>query len=294
MKDAQLDIYLENGSPILGTMCFLWCKFESFSPIRKEIASKEETTRALEEFHQTLGGIAEKDLQAMSMNEHQRRAYIRHQHVINESIDQLIDIHNLSLAQTERLTEFQKLKIDSNATNACLAISVGRGTCAMLNCEISNCIGAGILVLNDFELPQAQELLLYMKGCTIRHCDFAGAEARQHGNMFLEDCDISNNCKGIMVHDNASNVLFSRSNIFNNNLEGIIGGENLMLGSSYDSTTRLMIDKCSIHHNQLGVSLAYLRSIAVQNSQVFSNRSWGIFLQSSNLTLIHSNDLFFK
>ena len=61
---------------------------------------------------------------------------------------------------------------------------------------------------------------------------------------------------------------------------------------SYDNSTRLVVEDTHVHHNQIGVSLEYVRSISIQNCKVFSNRSWGIYMRNTNVAIVRGNDVF--
>ena len=61
---------------------------------------------------------------------------------------------------------------------------------------------------------------------------------------------------------------------------------------SYDNSTLLVVEGGSVHHNQIGLSLEFLKYVDVSNCQVFSNRSWGIYLRNSNVASIRENNIF--
>ena len=50
-----------------------------------------------------------------------------------------------------------------------------------------------------------------------------------------------------------------------------------------------MLEDTHIHHNQLGVSLEWVRSVLIENCRVFSNRSWGIYMRNSNVATVQGN-----
>ena len=110
----------------------------------------------------------------------------------------------LSVEERESLDPFVSMKGEQNASPA---VIVRKGRCAMINCQIFDCKGAGVLVCNDSE--EIKELLLYVKGCSIKNCMYSGAEARQYGTLILEDCRISENRCGIAALQFASNVMSS-------------------------------------------------------------------------------------
>ena len=127
-----------------------------------------------------------------------------------------------------------------------------------------------------------------MKGCSVQNCVFSGVEVRQYGNMILEECSISDNRTGVSAWNFASNVLIKGCDIFNNKSEEIVTNENF----TYDTPTRVRVENCIIHHNQLGLSLAFSRSLDVVHNKIFSNRSWGIELRNANVVSIKGNDIF--
>ena len=127
-----------------------------------------------------------------------------------------------------------------------------------------------------------------MKGCSIQNCLFAGAEARKYGNLMLEDCSISDCRYGVAAWEFASNVRLERCDIFNNKGEGIITTEDY----TYDTPTRMIVKECKNHHNQLGMSLAFSRTLDVRNNTILSNKSWGIALRNANIVNIQGNDIF--
>ena len=61
---------------------------------------------------------------------------------------------------------------------------------------------------------------------------------------------------------------------------------------SYDNSMKLVMEDTHVHHNQIGLSLEWVRSVSVQNCKVFSNRSWGIYMRNSNIASIQGNDVF--
>ena len=243
---------LEN--PVL----FLQCKFESYSPSRndKNISS--------EELHQRL---AQK---------------------MQRANDMTVEEYELRERSQEELTKEMKISqtmnIDGNPTPAVVVIT---GQCAMIRCEISDCLGAGALVCKSDE--QTIEPVLYMKSCRIRNCQMSGAEVREGGRLVLEDCDISSNSNGVFAWKNASSVKIQSCNINSNANEGIHGAG---LDFSYDNSTRLVVEGGSVHHNQIGLSLEFLKNVDVSNCKVFSNRSWGIYMRNSNIASIRENNIF--
>ena len=138
------------------------------------------------------------------------------------------------------------------------------------------------------ESGQIQDLLLYMRECTIEYCKFAGAEARSNGNLIMEDCSVANNLQGVALGPNGSKVLLNRCNIFNNTKEGIISYENY----TYDNSLTLVVKESKIHHNQLGMSLQFTNSINICDSKIFSNRSWGVALRNARFATFVSNEIF--
>ena len=61
---------------------------------------------------------------------------------------------------------------------------------------------------------------------------------------------------------------------------------------SYDNSTRLVLEDTHVHHNQIGISLEWVRSVSIQKCQVFLNKSWGIYMRNSNVATIRGNDVF--
>ena len=209
--------------------------------------------------------------------------------------------------------------------NAPSALLVLQGRCALIKCEIKDCDGAGVLVteagerappslskslskqldmlkIDDPEkrakIEAAKEHMvafvddepyLYMKGSTVTSCGFSGIESRDRGSMFLEDCSISNNTKGVLAWQNAKNVTIRGSTIHANKCEGVHVADGY---ESYDNSTRLVLEDTHVHHNQIGISLEWVRSVSIQKCQVFLNKSWGIYMRNSNVATIRGNDVF--
>ena len=256
VKNGGIQINLFVESPLL----FLRCKFESYSPSQnvEPISAKE----------------------ASKLQEYQMQRINNREMAVEER-----ELHERSVEELENDIKYsQTFHINGNGIPAVL---VHIGQCAMIRCEISDCLGGGALVAKT-EKRQDSEPLLYMKSCRIRNCQCAGAEAREHGNLILEDCDISANRQGVLVWMKASTVKIIGCNIYNNKWEGILGTEEY----TYDNPTKLLVEGGSVHHNQIGLSLEYLKSVDVCNSKVFSNRTWGIFLRNSNVSTIQGNDIF--
>ena len=157
----------------------------------------------------------------------------------------------------------------------------------MVRCEMSNAAAGGALV--DNRPGQVMELLLYMKSCVISNCRLAGVEVRQYGNLILEDCDIHRNSKGVLAWMSASNVMIKGCRIYDNRDEGVLATDE---NWSFDNHMNIIIEENNIHHNQIGLSLEYVKRLSVQSNRVFSNRSWGVYLRTSNVTSIRANDIF--
>ena len=185
------------------------------------------------------------------------------------SNDITVEEYELRERSREELADEMKFSkamgIDGNPTPA---VVVAIGQCAMIRCEISDCLGAGALVCKPD--GQTSEPVLYMKSCRISNCQCSGAEVREGGSLVLEDCDISSNSNGVLAWKNASSVKIESCNINNNAMEGIHGAG---LDFSYDNSTQLVVKGGSVHHNQIGLSLEFLKYVIVSNCKVFSNQS---------------------
>ena len=255
VENGGIEINLLLESPLL----FLQCKFESYSPskTREPVSAKEAR---------------------------EWQDYVIQRTTNNEMTVEETELQERSEAELENdMKFFQRIHIDGNSFPA---VSVHNGQCAMIRCEISDCLGGGALVSNSD--GQVSEPLLYIKSCKIYNCQSAGAEARENGSLILEGCDISANKQGVLFFMKASNVKISGCHIYNNTCEGILGSE----AYSYDNPTKLFVEGGSVHHNQIGLSLEFLKLVDVSNCKVFSNRSWGIYLRNSNVSTIRGNDIF--
>ena len=236
---------------------FVKCSFQSHSPLQKLVdeKQKEEKMKEMCDLKYSLAN--------MSSEEYEMR--------------------ELSTEERNLLGEYNSMKRSGNANPA---VVVMKGCCIMINCSIYDCLGAGVLVLNQEK--DVEEPFLYMKECTVYNCLFSGVEARQFGSMVLEGCLISENKQGVSAWEFASNVVVRKCDIFNNKGEGIITKEDY----TYDTPARVTVEDCRIHHNQLGMSLAYSKSLDIHNNSIFSNRSWGIALRNANVVSIRQNDIF--
>ena len=160
----------------------------------------------------------------------------------------------------------------------------------MVQCAMLDCLGAGALVLwPDHQTGIVTPPWLYMKDCTMRNCGFAGAEAREEGNLVLDNCSISDCSQGVLVWMDAHNVSVRKSSIYNSKAEGIIVQDPDL---NYNNDMRVVLEGNRIHHNQIGISLSHVRSADIHGNLIFSNRSWGIFLRNSNVSTIQNNDVF--
>ena len=255
VENGGIEINLLLESPLL----FLQCKFESYSPskTREPVSAKEAR---------------------------EWQDYVIQRTTNNEMTVEETELQERSEAELENdMKFFQRFHIDGNSFPA---VSVHNGQCAMIRCEIRDCLGGGALVSKPD--GQVSEPLLYIKSCKIYNCQSAGAEARENGSLILEGCDISANKQGVLFFMKASNVKISGCHIYNNTCEGILGSE----AYSYDNPTKLFVEGGSVHHNQIGLSLEFLKLVDVSNCKVFSNRSWGIYLRNSNVSTIRGNDIF--
>ena len=179
---------------------------------------------------------------------------------------------------------------NDRAKNAHPAVVAVRGICVMVNCDMLDCLGAGALVMwPDNQTEIVTPPWLYMKGCTMRNCGFAGAEAREEGNLVLESCTISDCTQGVLVWMDAHEVVVRRSDIYNSKLEGVLVTDPDL---NYNNSMRVKFEENFIHHNQIGMSLSHVRSVDITGNQIFSNRSWGIFLRNSNVTTVQRNNIF--
>ena len=256
---GQLTIGSQNG-----TCLFLDCTFVSNSPYltEEDVAGVRERWEMLSK--------KEKELRDLSVEEWEQRR----------------------MAEDERKEEkdYQWKAARGRKMNAHPAIVVTRGVCVMVQCAMLDCLGAGALVLwPDNQTGIVTPPWLYMKGCTMRNCGFAGAEAREEGNLVLENCKISDCSQGILVWMDAHNVIVRKSSIYNSKAEGVIVTDPSM---NYNNNMRVVFEQNYIHHNQIGLSLSHARSVDIRGNLIFSNKSWGIFLRNSNVSTIQSNNIF--
>jgi len=251
---GQLLLDLLDLCPVL----FLQCSFES-SATPSSKASPQETQR-----------IQSEVLRQILAN-------------MGQSVEDM-ELKEKSNKERELLAMFENMSMGGNGNPS---VVLARGRCAMMRCDISNQIAGGVLVENHS--GQIMDLLLYMKSCVISNCGLSGVEVRQYGNLILEDCDINRNQAGVSVWMNASNVLIKGCRIYDNRNEGVLSSDQNM---SFDNLMRVIIEDNSIHHNQIGLSLEYVKRLNVKSNKVFSNRSWGVYLRTSNVTSIRANNIF--
>ena len=165
------------------------------------------------------------------------------------------------------------------------AIAVLKGHCLIYNCTVDESLGGGFMSSGEEEeFPP----VIYLKNCSIQNCSMAGVEARSGGSAFLENCEVKNNDQGVASWAFSKTVVLKNCDISNNINEGIIAQEN----GTYDNQNNLVVENCNIHHNQIGLSLAYLPFVFLKNNSIYSNRSWGITLRNATVALIRQNDVF--
>ena len=151
------------------------------------------------------------------------------------------------------------------------------GTCALIECEVVESLGAGVLVTTR-KNDRDQGPLLCMARSKVHNCDFGGIEARAGGNLTVQDCEVYDNRQGVFIWNplpkDKMKVKLNGCTIFNNDREGV-------LASCYDyaNNVSVQLEGCRIHHNQIGASLAFFKEYSVKNNTIFSNGSWGIFLR---------------
>ena len=288
MVQAQLTI-----SGLKNPALFIKCSFEADSTMERKVTNTEEQymKRMVGEF--MAGGVT-------SAEEFEQRE---------------------RSSEDKALT--RKLILETKTSPATPAVVIGDGRCAMIRWEIKYSLGAGALVTAEGnnvyeELKKTMQIvakekvdstkfnelkdhinneisnhmgqpLLFMKGCKITNCGGAASEARQHGNLILEDCELHDNDVGVLAWNGAADVIVRGCTVANNKREGIHGGS---ADYSYDNPTRISVEQSTIHHNQIGLSLEYMKGISVRNCEIFSNRSWGIYLRNSTITSITGNDIF--
>jgi parallel beta-helix repeat protein len=254
LEHSQLTLNLLKD-PVL----FFQCSFQSKSP--RAARDSDEYNKAWEEHMEKI-----QEFRSLSPEELEKRTITKEERATNAKLD---------------------MKLNGwNVDPACPAVALIKGLCVMINCEFFDCMGAGALVVQD---DQSRESHLYMKGCTMRNCGCAGAEAREKGNLILDNCSITESRQGVLIWISARTAVIRGCDINNNKGEGILMSDSNLL---YDNPMRLILEGSHIHHNQIGVSLSHVRSVDVRNNQIFSNRSWGIFLRNSNVTIIQQNNIF--
>ena len=60
---------------------------------------------------------------------------------------------------------------------------------------------------------------------------------------------------------------------------------------TYCNSTKIAMSENEIHHNSIGISTGFLKSVLIQGNRIFSNMSWGIFLRNSQVTVIDGNEV---
>eukprot|EP00091_Calanus_sinicus_P012301 TRINITY_DN27824_c0_g1_i1.p1 TRINITY_DN27824_c0_g1~~TRINITY_DN27824_c0_g1_i1.p1 ORF type:complete len:167 (-),score=21.65 TRINITY_DN27824_c0_g1_i1:2-442(-) len=116
------------------------------------------------------------------------------------------------------------------------------------------------------------ELQLHIRGCTIRNCGKAGVEAREFGNLLVENSEIHDNYQGAIIWRDAQNVKISNCNIYDNRNEGILAMQD---DENYDNFSSVILEGNNIHNNMVGISTAFMRNLEVIDNQLYLNRSWG-------------------
>ena len=152
------------------------------------------------------------------------------------------------------------------------------GMCAVIECEFIESLGAGALVTNVNSDPGTSPLL-YMVRSKVHNCDFGGIEARSGGNLVVKDCQVYDNRQGILIWsphpEDVMKVIIQECEIFNNSREGVFASDHF----NYKNNVSVTLEGCKIHHNQIGVSLAFYKEFYLNSNSIFSNGSWGIFLR---------------
>ena len=275
MESANIYLSLHTGRAIL----FLQCTFESNG------APNNVSGFTQEQKEKCLGQIMENMFDSNSTHE---------------------ELEQKKLSEIERslYDAAREMETDGNPEPA---LVVEAGSCALMKCDIKGSPGAGVLVagrkaeevqvemllnkvlFNRVDTNSDEEPFLCMKTSSVSNCGYSGVEAREQGSMFLEDCHLYDNSNGVLVWRNAVNVTIRGSTISANKKEGI---HVVDANESYDNSTKFVLENSHVHHNQIGLSLEWVRSVSIQNCKVFSNRSWGIYMRNSNVASIRGNDVF--
>ena len=152
------------------------------------------------------------------------------------------------------------------------------GTCALIECEVVESLGAGVLVTANIN-DRDQGPLLCMARSAVHNCNFGGIEARAGGNLIVQDCEVYDNRQGVLIWNPLPNdkmrVKLHGCAIFNNDREGVLASPSF----DYANNVSVQLEGCKIHHNQIGASLGFFKEYSVKNNTIFSNGSWGIFLR---------------
>ena len=169
-------------------------------------------------------------------------------------------------------------------------IVVTGGNCIFEKCTITRSLGTGILCAVD-DVPNDHYILpiAYLKNCDIATGTsiYPGLEVRSFGSAEAVNCEIKNCGRGVGIWNYAKKVTLKNCNIFNNKTEGVLAQQDEI----YDNEIELVADNCSVHHNQLGYSLGFVKSVSISNSFIHSNRSWGIALRNATIAYIAGNDI---
>ena len=171
------------------------------------------------------------------------------------------------------------------------ALVICKGLCLLYNCRVTKSLGTGILSALNGHQPEAGEPLpvVYLKNSSISNCgNHPGVEVRTFGSAFLDNCNLFDNLQGISSHHFPKNIVLRNCNVFNNKLEGVLVNEML----TYDNEIYANLENCNIHHNQLGISIGYPKSVSLRNNSIHSNRSWGIALRNAKIAFLSQNDVF--
>ena len=173
------------------------------------------------------------------------------------------------------------------------AIVVTRGLCIIENCTFTDCTGTGVPSAMDEDPEDAEDgeilPLAVLRNCIIStgNIQHPGVEVRAYGSAILENCEISNCGQGVAACHFPKRVALKNCNIFNNKNEGILVQEEYI----YDNKMEIHIENCNIHHNQLGISHEFSKIILIKNSEIHSNRSWGIALRNCTVAFVGGNDI---
>ena len=159
-----------------------------------------------------------------------------------------------------------------------ILLSVGNMLCQ--HCDIKRGPSSG-------PIASGESSYLFIEECKISSFQLSGVQVEKEGSLVITKSKIfSNGHHGVLARQDALLVRIEDNEIFSNHHQGTF-----CTNQHCTNNTLFTVKGNIIHHNDIGIASAFVKTLSILNNAIFSNNMWGVMLQYPQVCSISQNDI---